>query len=237
MRLYPVLHVDQRLSRRRRDAFFDRARAVSDRFGGLYVVDRVGLAKNKPSLDVYQDLARETELWLDVGPVHATDLMDCVMCGADRLTVRWDRAWTAESLHEMIGLVDGGIYVGLAFRDGWLAHRRAGPPDVRDLIDRLRVLEDAGLVLIDLDRAGTAQGFRATTVSPAKVDVPVWAAGGVASPREARELFQKGYAGVLVGSARDAFHPADFGGPEGDVFGGESASRSGGQGTGGGGGA
>lgn len=210
MRLFPVLHVDRKLTRRRRGPWLDKARGVADRFGGLCVVDRRGIDKNKPSVDVYQDLARETDLWLDVGPVHQEDLMDCVMCGPERLTVRWDRAWDAATLHEMIDLVDAGLYVGLPFDEGFAPNRRSGPPDVYDLADRLRIPEDCGLVLIDQRRSGTAQGFRPTRVSPAKLDVPVWAAGGIQGPREARDLLAKGYAGVLVGTARDAFDPAEF---------------------------
>lgn len=211
MTVYPILHVDRPLTGNRRDRFDERALDAAGDWGRLYIVDRVGLEKNKPSLEVYQDLTREADLWLDVGPVGAEDVMDIMIIGADRVTVRWDRVWDEATLGEMIDLVDEGLFVGLPFREDWLTNRRTGAPVVRQIADRLAGANSGGIVLIDLDRAGTGEGFRSSRCpDPNRLDVPVWAAGGISGPREARTLRDKGFEGVLVGSAIDAFPPGEW---------------------------
>lgn len=211
MTVVPILHVDDPLVGRRRDRFDERALELASDWGRLYIVDRVGLEKNKPSLEVYQDLTREADLWLDVGTVGVEDAMDATIIGADKITVRWDRVWDEATLWEMVDIVDEGLNVGLPFREDWLTNRRTGAPVVRQIADRLDAEASGGMVLIDLDRAGTGDGFRDTRCpDPRRLEVPVWAAGGIDGPRQARKLLDKGFEGVLVGTAIDAFPPGEW---------------------------
>lgn len=210
MRCWPILHVDVRLRRKRRKAFLEEAWDVADRWGGLCVVDRYGQRTNRPNIDLYQELSRGTELWLDTGPVHIEDLMDNVIAGVHRVTVRWDHVWDLETLEEGMGMVEDGFYVGIPFRDDAVPSRRGGMPDVDGIVQRLQRLDAGGLLLIDLDRAGTRDHFRAGRfLDPQKAEVPVAAAGGVRDAREVRQLFAKGYQDVLVGTARDEIDPEE----------------------------
>lgn len=212
MRLYPILHVERAIRRRDRDEFIDDALELADRWdGALYIVDRPGLERNKPNIEVYQEMTRSSSLWLDTGAVNEEDVMDAVIIGADRLTVRWDRIWRLEVMLDTIEMVEEGFFVGLPFRDDFVENRRSGPPDLHLLTDKLQKLDAGGLVFIDLDRAGTEDGFRRQRLpDPEKIDVPVWAAGGIGRQREARQLLSRGFTGVLVDTALGEMDPEVF---------------------------
>lgn len=206
MSLYPILHVDKPLTRKERSDFDERALEVAKTWGRFYIVDRVGLKQGEPNIDVYQDLAREGEMWLDVGPAQAEDVMDSIVGGADRVTVRWDKIWDRPTLDDATDIAEDGVFVGLPFRENWIENRREGEPPIRELADHLAQLDVGGLVFIDLDRAGTSDGFRDTRCpDPERLGVPVWVAGGIKGPREAKKLVSKGFEGVLVGTSLDEF--------------------------------
>lgn len=209
--LYPIVHVDERIGWRRREAWVEEALDLAGTWGGLYVVDRYAHRNNRPSIDAYQEVARATSLWLDLGPLDAEDVMDTVIAGADRVTVRWDRIWSADEVEEVVRMVEEGVFVGLPFDDDLAPNRRSGAPQPDKLAARLAEADTGGLVLIDVGRAGTEEGFRASRFHPDRWEAPVWAAGGVSGPREARKLLSRGFAGVLVGSALDAFDPLEWG--------------------------
>ena len=54
----------------------------------LYIIDIGGLLKNNPSFELYQKLSTLTSLWIDSAPRRFEDVMDIVIVGASRVTIR-----------------------------------------------------------------------------------------------------------------------------------------------------
>ena len=67
--------------------------------GGLYVVDYDGIAKNKPNVDIYQRLSSFFDLWIDGGPRSTGDIVDFVMAGANKITIRSELGSHIDILH------------------------------------------------------------------------------------------------------------------------------------------
>jgi uncharacterized protein related to proFAR isomerase len=56
----------------------------------LYIIDYDGIAKNKPNVDIYQRLSSLYYIWVDGGPRSSGDVVDFVMAGANKVTIRYD---------------------------------------------------------------------------------------------------------------------------------------------------
>ena len=174
------------------------ARHLFARFASVGIVD---LGEGR-TLDVHhailQKLARQhVALWVDGFPETVEDIMDLFVDGAERVIARVDRIDGPELL-DVLDLADGEV---------WAAYAYKGAPALRALLAKAppRGLLDAGaagIVLIDLVRAGTKGGFdRAALTLTAGLDAPVYVTGGIASPAEVDELSAAGVAGAFVGTA------------------------------------
>ena len=48
----------------------------------LYILDNDGIEKNKPNLNLYQELSKSYILWVDAGPRNIGDVVDLVIAGS-----------------------------------------------------------------------------------------------------------------------------------------------------------
>jgi uncharacterized protein related to proFAR isomerase len=65
----------------------------------LYVMDYDGITKNKPNIDIYQRLSSFFDLWIDGGPRTTGDIVDFVMAGANKITIRSELGSHVDILH------------------------------------------------------------------------------------------------------------------------------------------
>jgi hypothetical protein len=79
----------------------------------LYVLDRDGIERNNPNLDLYQMLAEHCILWIDNGPRRIDDVMDTIMAGATNLTLREDH-WPSLDMPGVQDLTDDEIYLDMS---------------------------------------------------------------------------------------------------------------------------
>lgn len=174
------------------------ARHLSVRFGRVGIVDLGAGRTDDAHHNLYQKLAKQNvALWIDARPETLEDVLDLFVAGADRVTVRMDRM-DADDLVEVLDMADGEVWLGYAFRNLDELHRQLRERDPFRFLDA----GAEGIVLIDLERAGTTSGPdpRAVDAIPYK-DVPVYVAGGIASPEHIDLLDELGAAGALVGTA------------------------------------
>jgi hypothetical protein len=85
----------------------------------IYVVDLDGIEHNEPQLDLWQEISRDADLWIDAGPPNADMVVDVIVSGARRAilsTARLSglqevrRAWKlSQELAFEIELVDGVV--------------------------------------------------------------------------------------------------------------------------------
>jgi uncharacterized protein related to proFAR isomerase len=56
----------------------------------LYLYDIDGINRNKPNLCLFQKLSKAHELWVDAGPRSIGDIVDAIVSGASKITIRLD---------------------------------------------------------------------------------------------------------------------------------------------------
>lgn len=66
---------------------FDVVDRLAPRYPRLYVVDLDGVEHGDPQLDYLQEIARDSEVWLDAGVRTASDAIDALVTGAARAVV------------------------------------------------------------------------------------------------------------------------------------------------------
>jgi hypothetical protein len=54
----------------------------------MYFFDIDGIEKNKPNLCTYQKIAEKRNIWVDTGPRTLGDVVDLLMAGANKITIR-----------------------------------------------------------------------------------------------------------------------------------------------------
>lgn len=177
-----------------------RARELAAK-GLVCLVDFDGLRRNKADLDTLRRIADRGRVWADAGSRFATDAMDLLVAGAERVTLRWSALAGEAELREAHGLGEpGALLLGLEYRGGFVPN-----PALRgDESLALALARELGLgvVVIDLARAGTMEGHDAGLAARfADLGLERWFAGGIRSLAEVRQLEERGYRGCLVGTA------------------------------------
>ncbi|HTT26029.1 MAG TPA: HisA/HisF-related TIM barrel protein, partial [Thermoplasmata archaeon] len=74
---------------------FDRLVATYRR---IYIVDLEGVQKNEPQLDLWQELSREADLWIDGGVQLGDQAIDILVSGARRAVLSTSRIRNADEL-------------------------------------------------------------------------------------------------------------------------------------------
>ncbi|HEV8361324.1 MAG TPA: HisA/HisF-related TIM barrel protein [Candidatus Thermoplasmatota archaeon] len=163
--------------------------------GLVCIVDLDGLARNKADLDTLRKVADKGNVWVDAGSRYATDAMDLIVAGAERVTLRWSALVDEEELREAQAVSDA-LVLGLEFDGAFQAHPKLGGEARAQELARELGLDVA---VLDLARAGSVAGAdRALAARFQSTGLPRWFAGGVRDMTDARELEALGYKGCLV---------------------------------------
>jgi len=83
VKVHKLLTFGKRFDRSRVDMFMD---ALDEKI--LYLIDEIGIKKNNPQVNVYQQLASTYELWVDSGPRDSGDVVDLVFSGVKTIVIR-----------------------------------------------------------------------------------------------------------------------------------------------------
>ena len=98
---------------------FDVLDSLAARYPKLYVVDLDGVERQDPQLDYLQEIARDTEVWVDAGVRNSDQAIDALITGASRAvlstSVLWgppelERAWAlSQDLAFEISIYEGRV--------------------------------------------------------------------------------------------------------------------------------
>lgn len=125
--------------------------------GEVVLVDLDGIETNSPDFLLLREAARRDDVWHDGGAREASDVADAFVAGAKRVTVRWSLVDGLEELEEMAELAEpGALYLGLEFRDVFVANRRERALGVNDVLARVEAL-GMPVVAFDLGALGPAR--------------------------------------------------------------------------------
>jgi Histidine biosynthesis protein len=120
------------------------------RFKRIYIVDLDGIEHNRPQLDYLQEIARDTETWVDAGIRTADQAIDILITGARRAVISSARM---QSMKEV--------------RRTWkLSQDLAFEIETRDLIVQTRNPEWATAALPEIVRAVREIGLSDIVLSP-----------------------------------------------------------------------
>jgi hypothetical protein len=75
-----------------------------------YFLDKDGVNKDKPNLCLFQKLGTKIQLWADSGPRVLGDIVDTVMTGAQRLTLR-PNIWTSNNIENIQEITEQKIFI------------------------------------------------------------------------------------------------------------------------------
>jgi uncharacterized protein related to proFAR isomerase len=78
----------------------------------IYVLDIDGIDKNKPNLCLYPKLIENHEIWVDAGPRVLGDVVDSIMAGATKITIR-RKIWPEPDISSIKEITEREIYVDI----------------------------------------------------------------------------------------------------------------------------
>ena len=114
MDLVPLIHIKHRkiLESPRSDLASYQTMLEPYKDSVIYLLDLDGTEKNRPNLDVYQRLAGIYTRWVDAGPRRLGDVVDILMAGATRVTIRSDR-WDIMDLTILRDITENPLYLSV----------------------------------------------------------------------------------------------------------------------------
>lgn len=118
MDLFPLIHLKHRkiLESPHSDLASYRTMLEPYKDTVIYLLDMDGTEKNRPNLDVYQHLTGMYTLWVDAGPRRLGDVVDILMAGASRVTIRPDR-WDITDLTVLRDITENLLYISVVDDD------------------------------------------------------------------------------------------------------------------------
>lgn len=133
---------------------------LADKFEKLYVADDDGISKNRPQLDVVQELCDEIPTLYEGGVRYANNVIDMLITGAEKAVVG---TATLASLDELRGAfkLSENITLKVDFRDGIVSF----DPSIagRAFLDLSRGLRSVGVsdIIVPVDLAQEAAAAKA----------------------------------------------------------------------------
>ena len=90
MKIIPLIHIKKRKIVKSDHNNFENIEYLLKKYEDvfLYILDHDGLKKNQPNLCLFQKLSKKHDLWVDAGPRVIGDIVDSVIAGASKITVR-----------------------------------------------------------------------------------------------------------------------------------------------------
>ncbi len=112
MKIIPLIHIKKRKIVKSNHNNFENIEYLLKKYEDafLYVLDHDGLKKNQPNLSLFQKLSKKHDLWVDAGPRVIGDIVDSVIAGASKITVRKNLIDNTE-IPDIKEIVENDIYM------------------------------------------------------------------------------------------------------------------------------
>lgn len=78
----------------------------------IYFYDLDGIDRDKPNLCIFQNLSTSHQMWIDSGPRVLGDIVDLVMAGATRITLR-KNVWLNLDISSVKEITESKIFIGI----------------------------------------------------------------------------------------------------------------------------
>ncbi len=78
----------------------------------IYFYDLDGINRDRPNLCLFQKVAKSNEMWIDSGPRVLGDVVDLVMAGAARITLR-KKVWLNLDISSVKEITESKIFIGI----------------------------------------------------------------------------------------------------------------------------
>jgi hypothetical protein len=90
MNIIPLIHINKR---KIVNSDFNNLENIGDLLPAyesdfIYLLDHDGINKNRPNICLFQKLSKKYNLWVDAGPRVIGDIVDSVIAGGSKITVR-----------------------------------------------------------------------------------------------------------------------------------------------------
>jgi uncharacterized protein related to proFAR isomerase len=132
---------------------------LSEKFGSVYVADIDGIDKNKPQLDVVQELCDEVPTLYEGGVRFGSNVIDLLITGAEKAVIGTATLTSLEELRGAFKLSDN-IILKVDFRDGIVSF----DPQIagRDFLALARDVREIGVdnLIVPADLASVAVGSK-----------------------------------------------------------------------------
>jgi hypothetical protein len=76
----------------------------------VYFLDQDGILNDKPNLCLYQKIGSKINLWIDSGPRELGDIVDIIMAGAQRITIR-PSLWNSNNIENAKEITEQQIFI------------------------------------------------------------------------------------------------------------------------------
>jgi uncharacterized protein related to proFAR isomerase len=198
--VWPAMEVDVPRGRGARQARDEAAEAVREAAADherVYLVDRQGVQRNKPDVELVQRVADEAEIWVDAGPRYAEDVVDLFIAGARHVVVRWHTLDEAQELGAAADM-SGDISLGAEFQGkSFLENPREAGTGLETLLDRIRRLDlDLTVIGHPGEQGKVAPRHHAHAVRG--FDGRKWYMGPVSGDDDRDRLGEEGFTGAFV---------------------------------------
>lgn len=198
--VWPALEVDVPRRVGSREAREEAVQAVGEAAADhdrVYLVDRQGVQRNKPDVELIQQVADGAEIWVDAGPRYAEDVVDLFVAGAHQVVVRWHTLDEAAELGEAADM-SGDICLGVEFEGKeFLENPRVESGGLERLLDRTRRL-DLGLVVVGHPGDQGKLALRHHAHAVRGFDGEKWYMGPLERDDDRDRLGEEGFSGVFV---------------------------------------
>ena len=114
MELIPLIQIKNR--KIQREQKYTQYELNFDNLKEIYILDLDGIEKNKPNLCTYQKLTKKTELWIDSGPRNEGDIVDNLMAGAEKITIR-KNTWPNVDITHITEITENPIYLEIKIQE------------------------------------------------------------------------------------------------------------------------
>lgn len=154
---------------------------LGKRFERILLVDIDALEGREPQFSLFQELSEgDAELWLDTGAQVAGDLVHPFVTGASTVVVGSKCLRTLDA-YKLMFKVSGDVVPSVEIRGGELVWCRGTPPTVEGLMEHLKGLGFAKIIIADLGRSPGAPLDEKPIKEAVALGFEVYVAGGIAS--------------------------------------------------------
>jgi len=171
---------------------------VLKQYKRILLVDINGIERNRPQVELIQDIAELGEVWLDPGIRHADGIIDLLVCGVEAVVMATKTVAGVDQLAAAFEMSEN-IYLSIdwdgAVLGGDESIKHMNPRSLADIAKNIGVKK---LIFTDLGRGPKKKGLESEIIKElAKGPIPLYVGGGVVK-KDLGEIERLGAKGALL---------------------------------------